>query len=91
MLDSVCGPAGRIFVNADASGGELRVRATDYERRPLPGWGEPSRPVVGDGVRQEVLWEDEGRRGDLENREMRLEFEMKGVVDLYGFCFIEDE
>lgn len=80
-------PGGRLRVNADASLGELRVRVTDYERQPLPGCGEPSQPLTGDRVRQEVRWEGVEEVMPAE-RDMRLEFEMKGVVDLYGFQFV---
>jgi len=79
-------PGGRLFVNADATQGELRVRLTNYERQPLPGFGAPSRAIVGDHVRREVTWEGL-QTADLQGCEIRLEFEMKGIVDLYSFCF----
>ena len=78
-------PGGRLLVNADATKGELRVRLTDYGREPLPGFA--SQPIAGDGVRQEVYW-DGGDASVPAGRPLRLEFEMKGVVDLYSFCFL---
>jgi len=65
------------------------VRLTDYERKPLPGFDAPSRPIVGSHIRHEVTWE-RGQITGLEGRELRLEFEMKGIVDLYSFCFTTD-
>lgn len=78
-------PGGGLQVNADVSKGELRVKVTDYERQVLPGF-EQSVSLSGDGVRQDVVWEGASLRA-LAGQEIRLEFEMKGVVDLYGFCF----
>ena len=83
------GPGGRLFVNVDATHGELTVRRTDYDRQPLPGCSEPSRSITGNHVRHEVTWQDQ-QLAPLAGREMRLEFEMKGVVDLYSFCFDPD-
>ena len=74
------------MVNADARAGQLRVRLTDYAREPLPGYGASSRPISGDGVRQAVRWESIAAAVPAD-RPLRLEFEMRGVVDLYGFCF----
>ncbi|MBT4501504.1 MAG: hypothetical protein HOC74_27495 [Gemmatimonadetes bacterium] len=66
------------------------MRLTDYERQPLPGFDAPSRAIGGDHLRHEVTWE--GRQvTDLQGCELRLEFEMKGVVDLYSFCFEIDK
>ena len=79
-------PGGRLFVNADASVGQLRVRLTDFERQPLPGFGDPSRPICTDGVCQEVTWES-GSIEQSAGQEFRLEFEMTGLVDLYIFQF----
>jgi len=78
-------PGGGLQVNAEASKGELRVRVTDYERNVLPVF-EQSATISGDGVRQDVIW-DGGSLTALAGREIRLEFDMKGGVDLYGFCF----
>ena len=77
-------PGGRLWVNADAAEGELQVRLTDYARTRLAGFA--SRPITGDGVRQEVCWES-GDAPVPAGRPLRLEFEMKGVVDLYSFGF----
>ena len=79
-------PGGRLCVNADATRGELRGRLTDYDREPLSGFGAPSRPISGNGMRQAVCWE--GTDAPIPaDRPLRLEFELQGVVDLYSFCF----
>ena len=64
----------------------MSVRVTDYERQPLHGFEVASRPIVGDCVRHEVTW-DTRTISALEGQEMPLEFQMKGIVDLYSFCF----
>lgn len=78
-------PGGKLRLNADARHGELSVKVTGYDRKPLPGFDpQASLPIVGDNVRHEVRWS----QGDLDNlrgKPLRLEFSMKGVVDLYGF------
>ena len=84
VTKTLLNPGGRLQVNADAAKGELWVRLTDYERTPLPGF--VSQPLTSDGVRQEVYW-DSGDTPVPADRPLRLEFEMKGVVDLYSFCF----
>jgi hypothetical protein len=78
-------PGGRLEVNADAAKGGLTVRVLDYDLRPLPEFSaEPSLPIAGDRVRHEVVWRG-ADLGRLEGRAIRLEFTMKGVVDLYAF------
>ena len=80
-------PGGRLWLNADAGRGEIRIKATDYGRRPLEGCAEESLPVTGDAVRHEVRWPEGGGTSGLAGREMRLEFETRGEVDLYAFGF----
>lgn len=83
-------PGGRLAVNADAAGGELSVRVTGADRRPIAGCpADPSLPLRGDRVRHEVRWAG----GDVRlprGKAIRLEFAMKGVVDLYGFRAVPD-
>jgi len=79
-------PGGRLSVNADAAGGQVRVRVTDHKRQPVGRWGESSQLVTGDSVRHEVTWDGVGSCLPA-GQEMRLEFEMAGRVDLYSFCF----
>ena len=78
-------PGGRLYVNANVGQSEMTVRITDYDRQPLRNFDSgPSDPIVGDSVRHEVKWKD-GDIRDLSGRAIRLEFFMKGLVDLYTF------
>ncbi len=78
-------PGGRLYVNADAGQGELTMRVTAYDRKPIPGFDpSPSLPVHGDNVRHEVKWGC-GDIRSLKGHAIRLEFRMEHVVDLYGF------
>ena len=78
-------PGAKLYVNADAGQGELTVRITGYDRKPVANFDPPlSLPVVGDSVRHEVKWKN-GDIGDLKGQAIRLEFFMKNIVDLYGF------
>ena len=69
---------GVLCVNADASGGSLRVQARAADSgEVLPGFGFPDcMPVTGDGLRQEVHWRDAALSG-VGGRSVRLEFELR--------------
>jgi hypothetical protein len=78
-------PGGELEVNADAGRSELRVIITGYDRQPLDNFTPlPSLPLSGTSARQPVKWE-KGRLSELKGRTLRLEFLLKGGVDLYGF------
>ena len=78
-------PGGRLFVNADASQGDLRIQVTAYDREPISGFDPNlSLPINNDNVRHEVKWND-GDIRSLKGRAIRLEFYMENIVDLYGF------
>lgn len=76
-------PDGTLQLNADASGGQITIQVTDYERNVVPGF-EQSSPVTTDGIRLPVTWEG-ASLSSLVGQEVRLEFELTGDVDLYGF------
>ena len=76
---------GKLYVNADAGQGELTVRVTGYDRKPIANFDpQLSLPVVGNSIRHEVKWKD-GDISDLKGQAIRLEFFMKNIVDLYTF------
>jgi len=78
-------PGGKLYVNADASLGELRIQVTAYDRKPISGFDpDLSLPIDDDNIRHEVKWSD-GDINSLTERAIRLEFYMKNIVDLYGF------
>ena len=75
---------GGLFVNAIASGGELRAELVDAEEmRPLPGFSlAECDPVNGDHLDRELTWA--GRSASPRQRPVRLRFEM-GHSSLYAF------
>lgn len=77
-------PGGSLRVNADARGGEMRVRVSDALRKPVPGYNYEDGPVFsGNSVSHEVTWN--GRSLDaFKDRIVRLEFFLKGA-DLFTF------
>lgn len=77
-------PGGDLFVNADASEGEMRVCVSDETRQVLPGFGyDDAPPFTGNDVAHEVTWQ--GRSLDeLRGKVIRLEFQLKNA-HLYTF------
>jgi hypothetical protein len=77
-------PGGKLLVNADASGGELKVRVSDGRRKVLPGFDYADcQPIQADGVRCEVAWKN-GSIDSLAGQTVRLEFFLR-AADLYTF------
>ena len=77
-------PGGRLFINADARGGELKVRVSDSRRKPYPGLDyRDCAPFSGDEVSHEVKWEHRSIES-LANQIVRLEF-LLTRADLYTF------
>lgn len=78
-------PGGKLYVNADAGSGEITVKVTGYDRKPIDGFDpEPSLAIKGDKIRHEVKWKN-GNINRLKGREIRLEFFIKSSGDVYGF------
>ena len=75
---------GGVFLNADASGGELRAELVDVEEmRPLPGFSlADCDPVSGNHLARELTWG--GRPASPSPRPVRLRFEMTRAK-LYAF------
>ena len=83
-------PGGKLRLNADSGTGEIAVLVSDYDRKPISGFSAmASRPVLGDSVRHEVTWEGADANA-LNGKVLRLEFRMKGEVDLYGFQVVPE-
>jgi hypothetical protein len=77
-------PGGALLVNADASGGEVKVRVTDAKRKPIPGFDyDDCTPFQKDDVAHEIAWK-EGSMNALAGRNVRLEFFLKSA-DLFTF------
>jgi len=70
-------PSGdRLFVNADASKGELRVEVLDSEGRPVPGYrDEDCIPARTDSVRHHIRWGERDRLPD--GKPLRLRFHLR--------------
>jgi len=77
-------PGGALVVNADASDGILRVRISDEQRKPIPGFDyEGCETLQDDCVAHEVIWKDHSMY-DLKGKTLRLEFFLQDA-DLYTF------
>jgi hypothetical protein len=77
-------PGGTLLINADAHGGELRVRVTDENRKVLPGYDYVDCATFNtDAVSDEIRWKKKSI-GELGGRVIRLEFFLKNA-DLYTF------
>jgi hypothetical protein len=71
-------PGGRLVVNADASGGELRVAVLDAQSSFLPGLAEADCvPLRADAVRHSVRWTQHDRFPT--DRPIRLRFHLKNA------------
>lgn len=77
-------PGGPLLVNADAESGELKVRVTDANRKPLAGFDyDDCETFTGDEVAHRVRWKDQAI-GQRAGGVIRLEFFLKDA-DLYTF------
>jgi hypothetical protein len=66
-----------LFVNCDATGGELRVELLDVDGRPLaPFTRDRCAPIATNGTRLPVRWDSAADLGALAGRAVRFRFEM---------------
>lgn len=73
-----------LHVNADASGGQLRIAVLDEQGQPLPQFTlEDCIPMTSDSVRHQVRWKD-ANVAELAGRTVRLQFELT-QTELYAF------
>jgi hypothetical protein len=74
-----------LFVNVDATGGEMRAEITGRDgRTALPGWGrEDCVPVTGDALHAELKWKGH-EFGELKGQAVRIRFFLRHA-DLYSF------
>jgi hypothetical protein len=74
-----------LFVNVDATAGELRVEALDRAGRPLAGFTlADCEPIRGDVTRARVRWRDVDHLGQIAGRVVRFRFELVRA-SLYAF------
>jgi hypothetical protein len=77
-------PGGALLVNADAHGGEMKVRVSDELRKPIAGFDYGDMPAfTGDNVAYEAKWKG-GSLEQMKGKVVRLEFQLKNA-DLYTF------
>jgi hypothetical protein len=78
-------PGGDLLVNCDASAGEMRVRVSDQQRRPFPGFNYADCvPFTGNRVRHKMAWK-KNALSELKGQDLRLEFYFSKQADLYAF------
>lgn len=77
-------PGGKLLLNADTSGGEIKVRLSDAKRRVLDGFDyDDCVPLDSDSVRHTVRWKDKSIES-IAGQTIRLEIFLK-EADLYTF------
>lgn len=77
-------PGGALWINADARGGELKVRVSDEARRVIPGFDYTDGATFsGNEIAHKVEWKS-GSTDALKGKVVRLEFLLKNA-DLYTF------
>ena len=77
-------PGGDLYVNSDASDGELNVRISGDKRNPVSGFDYSDRPAIAtDSIAHKITW---GNRSlnDLKGQTIRIEFSLRDA-DLFGF------
>lgn len=87
----------RLYVNADARDGAIRVEllANGYRvdpasrdlRKPWLHEASPSDPITGDAVRHVVTWQGDAGLSRFAGRPVRLRFALSGGARLYAFQF----
>ncbi len=75
---------GQLWINADATGGQIRVALLTPEGQPIPGFGlHECEPLIGNTTQHEVQW-NTGSQLPRKTR-FRIEFSLEGKAHLYGF------
>ncbi|MFT5466537.1 MAG: hypothetical protein ACI8UO_001637 [Verrucomicrobiales bacterium] len=81
----------RLFVNVDASGGDLRAEVIDAEGNPIPPFTlENCQPVTADSTLIEVNWKDADDLTAVAGKPVRLRFHLR-KASLYAFWVSQDE
>lgn len=75
-------------MNADASGGAIRVELCDAVGEPLRGFRrEDAKPLTTDDLRHRVEWVATANLSDLAGKAMVLKFHLDGKARLYSYRF----
>ena len=87
VTNSVSFQGSRLWINADATEGEIRVEIMDENEQPLKGFaGKDCIPVLGDSVRHEVNWDSNAKLATHAGTPVRLRLVMRNAR-LYSFQF----
>ena len=74
-----------LWINADATNGELLVEVLDENGDPLENWSRSVVvPIAEDGVRQAVNWNSAGELANLKGQLVRLRFHLRDA-EFYAF------
>ena len=77
-------PGGRLLVNVDAAGGELKARVSDEQRKPVQGFDyDDCTPFTADSLAHDITWQEHSIE-ELTGKVIRLEFYLRDA-DLYTF------
>jgi len=80
----------RLFINADASAGEIAAELLNQTGRPIRGFeADNSLPVSGDSVRHQLAWKTGASVADLRSKPVKLKLTMRSAK-LYSFMFAPD-
>ena len=80
-------PGGRLFVNADACGGQLSVSVVDADDYHFPYYAKVRCATLDqDSLANAVTWVERSDLTSLEGKEIRLKFYLRNA-DLYSFWF----
>jgi hypothetical protein len=72
----------QLFINADASQGQVRVAVVDHPALQMDG----CQPLVGDLLHGEVIWQNQQNLAPLIGQPVRLRFELQSAT-LFAFTF----
>ncbi|MBT3378527.1 MAG: hypothetical protein HN742_25025 [Lentisphaerae bacterium] len=76
--------AGQLFLNADASGGEIKAAVAQGNGKPVPGLGkEDFTPISGDGLELPMVWGEPGKLAELVGQRIRLRIAVRTGA-IYG-------
>ena len=78
-----------LFAHAKGGQGSIQVEVQDEEGQTIPGYAASScEPLVGDGLRQSVVWQEKKNMAALRDRVVRLKFLLTNA-SLYSFRISE--
>ena len=87
MTERVTVTAPSLRLNAACHGGEVHVEVASADGQILPGYERAAcKPIRGEGVRQDVVWESQTALGELVGQRVRLRMWLQNAT-LYAYAF----